>query len=112
MFQVTALVGLCGVAALGCMLTGCSRLRRVEPEEFKRQVELRNAQSMYWSVYIGQADGRAFLLRKRIPLIGKKGREEVLYTETSELGADYLKELEAIKDQDARASGGKRREGR
>lgn len=51
-------------------------------------------QIIYWSEYIGQADGRAFILRKRVPLIGEKMKEEVLFTETDQLGEDFLKKLE------------------
>lgn len=89
----TLLAGLSGAAMFCCILAGCSRLKHVGPNEFKNQVELGNMQSMASSIYIGQADGRAFLLRKRMPLIGKKWKEEVLYTETSQLGEDFLKKL-------------------
>jgi hypothetical protein len=70
---------------------GCSSLKHIESSEFKRQIELNNMQTLYWSQYIGQADGRAFILRKRVPLIGKKMKEEVLFTETDQLEKRLLR---------------------
>ena len=77
-----------------CLFTGCSSLKHIESSEFKRQIELNNMQTLYWSQYIGQADGRAFILRKRVPGIGKKMKEEVLFTETDQLGEEFMKKLE------------------
>jgi hypothetical protein len=77
-----------------CLFTGCSSLKHVDAAEFKQQIELDGRQSLYWTEYIGQADGRAFLLRKRVPMMGKKLKVEVLFTEIDKLGEDFVRELE------------------
>ena len=97
---VCAILGVICVAICVCMLTGCSNLTYIESSEFKRQIELNNMQTLYWSEYIGQADGKAFILRKRVPLIGKKMKEEVLFTEADQLGEEFIKKLkEGISNQ-------------
>ena len=93
-FGVTLMVGLTCAVACVCTLTSCSSLKHLEPSEFKQQIDLNNMQTLYWSEYIGQADGRAFILQKRVPLIGKKMKEEVLFTETNLLGEEFIEKLE------------------
>ncbi len=78
------------------ILTGCSNLHQVSAERFHQEARMMN--TFYSSEYIGQADGKAYLLRKRAPLIGNKWKEEILYTEAKELDVNDLKQLEEIKE--------------
>lgn len=90
-------------AVLGCVLagmlvTGCSHLKQIPPAEFKRQADPRmNMNSFYWCEYIGQADGKAYLLRKRMPLIGSQCREDILFTPIAELGPEFMPKLDEMK---------------
>ena len=76
-------------------LTGCSSLHRVTPEKF--QADLQNINSLYWCEYIGQADGNAYILRKRAPLIGKEWKRDILYTEVKSLDPAFLQQLDDAK---------------
>lgn len=80
---------------LALMLTGCSHVHHVTPEQFK--AELINMNTMYHCQYIGQADGKAYALRKRMPLIGHKWKEEILVTEAKDLGFFPLKPMDPEK---------------
>ena len=82
-------------------LTGCSSLKHVSSAEFERQWQLNDMQTFYWCEYIGEADGRAYLLRKRAPLIGRKWREEILFTEAEQLDPEFLKRLPGTKQEKA-----------
>jgi hypothetical protein len=81
------------VLLLVVMLTGCDRPKHVSGAEFKREFELRNQQTMFWAEYMGEKDGKVFLWWKRAPLVGKKWKEEVWFTEMENLDPDFLKEL-------------------
>ena len=89
---------LTGAVACACVLTGCSSLKHISAAEFKHAIHPNYMQMetlpMYSSEYIGQANGRAFILRKRRPLIGKKWKEEVHFTESDQLGEEFLRRLE------------------
>jgi hypothetical protein len=98
----------CGLAALGAglggvllgvtiMMTGCSHLKQISAEEFKRQADSRNMQSFYDYQYIGQANDNAYLLRMRAPFIGRKWRQDIYFTPVRELGLDYMPQLEKMK---------------
>lgn len=76
-------------------LTGCSSLHRVTPKKF--QADLQNMNSIYWCEYIGQADGNAYALRKRAPLIGKEWKQDILFTEIKALDPAFLKQLDDAK---------------
>lgn len=76
-------------------LTGCSSLHRVTPEKF--QADLHNMNSLYWCEYIGQADGNAYALRIRAPLIGKEWKQDILFTEIKALDPAFLKHLDDAK---------------
>lgn len=80
-------------AFLLVFLYGCNELLHVTAEEFKWQYNNRNMQSVYWADYLGEKDGKVYLLRKRAPLIGSKWKEEVLFTEVAGLDAEFLKVL-------------------
>ena len=95
LFTCSALIiGFACIIISAYICTGCSSLKHIESSEFKRQIEMNNMQTLYWSQYIGQADGRSFILRKRVPLIGKKMKEEVLFTESDQLGEEFINKLE------------------
>jgi len=75
------------------LLYGCNELQHVTAEEFKRQYDLRNMQSVYWADYLGEKDGKVYLLRKRAPLLGKNWKEEILFTEAAGLDSAFLQIL-------------------
>ena len=81
------------VLLVAVMLTGCDKPKPVSGAEFKREFELRNQQTLFWAEYLGEKDGKVFLRRKRAPLVGKKRKEEIWFTEVENLDADFLKEL-------------------
>ena len=81
------------VLLLTVTLTGCDKPQHVSGAEFKREFELRDQQTLFWAEYLGEKDGKVFLRRKRAPLIGRKWKEEIWYTETENLDADFLDEL-------------------
>jgi hypothetical protein len=74
-------------------LYGCNELRHVTADELKWQYQNRNMQSVYWADYLGEKDGKVYLLSKRAPLIGSTWKEEVLFTEVAGLDAAFLKSL-------------------
>jgi hypothetical protein len=53
--------------------------------------------TFYGCDYIGQADGNAYILRKRAPLIGKEWKKDIQFTEVKMLDAAFLKQLEDVK---------------
>jgi len=77
-------------------LTGCTSVHYVTPKQFQLQANL--MQSFHWTEYIGQADGKAYLLRKSAPLLGKNWTEEILYTETGALSPAFLRLLQEAKE--------------
>jgi hypothetical protein len=81
------------VGFLFVVLYGCNELHHVTADEFKWQYQNRNMQSVYWADYLGEKDGKVYLLRKRAPMIGSKWKEEVLFTEVAGLDTEFLKTL-------------------
>lgn len=77
------------------VLTGCTSIHQVTPEKFR--ADLQNMNSLHWCEYIGQADGNAYALRKRAPLIGKEWKRDILYTEVKSLDPAFLQLLEDAK---------------
>ncbi len=76
------------------LLSGCNEQKQVTGTDFKREYELRNAQTMVSSEYIGEKDGKVFLRRKTMSLVNKKKwNEEIWYTETNNLDATFLEKL-------------------
>jgi hypothetical protein len=75
------------------LLAGCDEPKHVSGEEFKREFNMRNTQTMVWSEYLGEKEGKAFMLRKTMPLVGSKWREEVWFTETKNLDSAFLEQL-------------------
>ena len=80
-------------------LTGCASVHHVTPKQFQLQANL--MQSFQWTEYIGQADGKVYLLRKSAPLFGKIWTEEILYTETGALSPAFLRQLQETKEKRA-----------
>ena len=78
---------------LAC-LTGCNGPKHVTGAEFKREFDLRHAQTMVSSEYLGEKDGKVFLKRKTMSLVNqKKWNEEVWFTETNNLERTLLYQL-------------------
>jgi hypothetical protein len=77
------------------LLVGCTSIHEVSPERFKTDIQDMN--TFYWCEYIGQANGNAYILRKRAPLFGKRWKQDILCTKVNGLGPDFLKQLEERK---------------
>jgi len=76
------------------LLSGCNEPKHVPGTDFKREYELRNAQTMVSSEFLGEKDGKVFLRRMTMSLINKKKwNEEIWYTETNNLDATFLEKL-------------------
>ena len=76
------------------LLAGCDEPKQVTGVDFKREFDLRNAQTMVWSEYIGEKDGKVFLRRKTMSLVSKnKWNEEIWFTETNKLDSVFLDQL-------------------
>ncbi len=74
-------------------LAGCNGLKHVTGSEFKREYELRNAQTMVSSEYLGEKDGKVYLRRKTMSPVRSKWKEEVWFTEASNLDPAFLEQL-------------------
>lgn len=86
-------------------LTGCNEPKHVSGVDFKREWELRDAQTMVSSEYLGEKDGKVFLRRKTMSLVSKnKWNEEVWFTETNSLDSAFLERLK--KEKTAEPGGG------
>lgn len=76
------------------LVAGCNAPKQVSGTDFKQEYELRNAQTMVSSEYLGERDGKVFLRRKTMSLINKnKWNEEIWFTGTNNLDAPFLAEL-------------------
>jgi len=75
-------------------LVGCDNAKHVTGPEFQREYELRNAQTMVASEYLGEQDGKVYLVRKTMSLVSKdKWNEEIWYTEADNLDSTFLQIL-------------------
>jgi hypothetical protein len=80
------------------VLTGCDAPKHVSDEAFKREFDLRNAQTMMASEYLGEKDGKVFLMRKTLSLFNKKKwNEEVWFTETNTLDLTTLDQMKKVR---------------
>ena len=77
------------------LMMGCTSIHRIPPDRFR--TDLQNMNSFYWCEYIGQADGNAYILRKRVPLIGKEWKQDILFTKATDLDPALLNQLEEQK---------------
>ena len=76
------------------LLSGCNEPKQVPGTDFTREYELRNAQTMVSSEYLGEKDGKVFLRRKTMSLVNKKKwNEDIWYTETNNLDAAFMEKL-------------------
>jgi hypothetical protein len=79
-------------------LVGCDEPKHVSGTEFKREFDLRNAQTMVSSEYLGEKEGNVFLKRKTMSLINKnKWNDEIWFTETNNLDSATLDQLKKEK---------------
>ena len=84
------------------LLSGCCNLKHVSGQEFTRQIEERNRQTIYCYEHIGQADGKAYILHTRVPLLwGTKLKEKILFTNIEELNDEFLEKLKRMKPEQA-----------
>lgn len=75
-------------------LSGCNEPKKVSATDFEREYEMRNAQTMISSEYLGEKDGKVFLRRRTMSLVNRnKWNEEVWFTGTNDLDAAFLSEL-------------------
>jgi hypothetical protein len=84
--------------ALGAGLgAGCStKPRQVSAAEFQKQWQMRHAQTVHWYSYLGETTGNVYILRRSMPLVGSKWKEEVLFTATNGLPAALLDQMRAV----------------
>jgi len=78
---------------LFALLAGCDEPKHVDGTAFRREIELRNAQTMVWSEFLGERDGKVFLRRKTMSSVGNRWNEEIWFTETGNLDAAFLSQL-------------------
>jgi hypothetical protein len=80
---------------LAC-LTGCQETKHVTGPEFRREYDLRNAQTMVSAEYLGEKDGKVYLKRRTMSLVAQsKWNEEIWFTETNHLEAAFLARLKS-----------------
>jgi hypothetical protein len=79
---------------LVALTASCStKPKHVSAAEFQREFEMRHTQTMNWSAYLGETNGAVYMLRKTMPLVGSKWKEEVLFTETNGLAPGLLEQM-------------------
>lgn len=79
------------------LVVGCStKPRHVSAADFQKQWEMRHAQTVHWSSYLGETNGNVYMLRKTMPLVGSKWKEEVLFTETNGLAPGFLEQMRDV----------------
>ena len=85
------------VVLVAAVASGCStKPRHISAAEFQKQWKMRNTQTVHWSSYLGETNGNVYMLRKTMPLVGSKWKEEVLFTETNGLPAGFVAQMRAI----------------
>ncbi len=91
----------------GLMISCSTEPQHVSATEFQKQWEMRDAQTVQWCSYLGVTNGDVYMLRKTMPLVGSKWKEEVLFTETNGLSADFVDQMRAVSklEQDGAANG-------
>ena len=76
------------------LLFGCSKIKRVSGEEFIKEYNLRDAQTMYSAEYLGEKDGKVYMKKRSMSTISSdKWSEKILYTEIKNLAASIKEEL-------------------
>ena len=76
-------------------LTGCEeKPKRVSGSQFQQEYALRDQQTMHVAKYLGERDGKAYLLKKSMSVFDqRKWNEQLLYTEVGGLDPKFLLEL-------------------
>ena len=68
--------------------------KRASPAKFKSEyADVGKPQTMHVVTYLGQRDGRAYIKRSSMSLIGRKWSDHVIYVELSELDASFRDSL-------------------
>jgi hypothetical protein len=97
-----------GLLLLAGLMASCStKPQHVSATEFQKQWGMRHAQTVHWCSYLGVTNGSVYMLRKTMPLVGSKWKEEVLFTETNGLPSDFVAQMRAVSklEQDGAANG-------
>ena len=81
------------------LLSGCNEPKQVSGADFQHELDLRNAQTMVASEYIGEKNGKVYLRRRAMnPINPKKWNEEVWFTEKNNLDASFIERLKIDAD--------------
>ena len=73
---------------------GCSSgPRHMSGGEFERAYATSKTQTLDWYSYVGETNGAVYMLRKRVPLVGSKTKEQVFFTETNGLTQEFLQKM-------------------
>lgn len=84
------------VSVLVFLLVGCNEYERITGQEFKKQYELRNMQTMHYAEYLGQRGGKAFMSIKSMSSTNQREwKERIVYCEMSELDPSMKNTLQA-----------------
>lgn len=82
------------ICAITLILVGCNALQKVSGTEFQKEYDMRNMQTMHYAEYLGNKDGKVYLLKKSMAIWNpKKWTEEIIYTNISELNQTFKKQL-------------------
>ncbi|TRO81990.1 hypothetical protein [Trichloromonas acetexigens] len=80
------------IAMVVCACQGASQ--HITGADFQAEYEKRHQQSMHFTEFIGEREGRVFLRNKTMSTLNtKKWSEVVLYTEASDLDSEFLRRL-------------------
>ncbi len=95
------------LAIVPAMVTGCtSRPRHVSGPQLERMYGASKMQSLDWYGYVGETNGAVYLLRRHLPLLGSKVREQIFFAETNSLPSETLREMRADRDKSQSAQCG------
>ena len=84
------------VVAIG--LTGCEgKSVHISGSQFQYEFEMRHQQTMSYAYYLGEKNGKVYLLKKSMSIFDKrKWNEQLLYAEVTELDPKFLLELREL----------------
>ena len=80
----------------GLMVSCSTKPQHVSAADFQKQWDMRNAQTVHWCSYLGETNGNVCMLRKTMPLVGSKWKEEVLFTETNGLPINFVAQMRSV----------------
>ncbi|MDF1552641.1 MAG: hypothetical protein P1P84_06235 [Deferrisomatales bacterium] len=83
------------ILLLGLIMGACQEEpRHISGAQFQTEYEMRNQQTMHSAEFMGEREGRVFLLKKSMSSMNpEKWLEEVLFTEVTELDPSFLQRL-------------------